>query len=321
MEKDLRLKNKRFIAWSLLPILLFLTSCSRRGSGIQKPPTDFFYGSIYKVFGIPTQNIIISLGNFLGGKNGYGFAIIIITIVVNLIILPLRLNQTRKQTMQQEQLRLIQPQINLINQKLKKTKNQEEQLRLNQLMMEVYRRNNTKMIPSIGCLTLIIQLPIFSGLFLGIEYSTVLQQSSFLGIHLGKPNFLIVILASLTYLIQGYMSLLTMSPEQKRQSKSILIISPLMILLFTFASPAGLGLYFLGTGVLNIVQQAITNYLILPQIRKEIDKRLKENPIIEVVNENNINQTDNVKSGNNTHSNDITEEELRKHNAGKQHHL
>lgn len=316
------MKNKRIITWSLLPILLFLTSCARRGASSQKPPTDFFYGTIYRVFGIPTQNIIIWLGDRLGGANGFGFAILIITIAVNLILLPLRLNQTRKQTLQQEKMRLIQPQINLINQRVKQTKDQEEQLRLNKLMMEVYRRNDTSMIPQMGCLTLIIQLPIFSGLFLGIEYSKVLQQSTFLGVNLGKPNLIIVFLSAFTYLIQGYMSLTTMSPEQRRQSRSILVISPLMIFLFTFASPAGLGLYFLGTGVLNILQQAITNYLILPQIRQQIDEGLKQHPIVEVVTEATFNEaTTTVSNPDNAadSTDNLSEAELRKRNAGKQH--
>ncbi|WP_317698123.1 membrane protein insertase YidC [Xylocopilactobacillus apis] len=317
------MKNKKIITWSLLPILLFLTSCARRASTVRKPPTDFFYGTIYKIFGIPMQNSIIWLGNFFGGHNGYGFAILIITVLVNLIILPLRLNQAKKQTLQQEQMRLLQPQINIVNKQLKKTKDQQEQIRLNQLLMDVYKKNNTKMIPSIGCLTLIIQLPFFSGLFLGIQYSETLQHSIFFGMNLGKPNLIIVLLATLTYFIQGYMSLAGMNPEQRKQSKSILVISPLMIFFFTFASPAGLGLYFLVTGLLALVQQAITTYLILPKVRRQIDEDLEENPIVEVVTEEMFkNQSSYVTEDKTTLSSEekITSDDvdLRKRNAGKQ---
>ncbi|BDR56233.1 protein translocase component YidC [Xylocopilactobacillus apis] len=269
------------------------------------------------------QNSIIWLGNFFGGHNGYGFAILIITVLVNLIILPLRLNQAKKQTLQQEQMRLLQPQINIVNKQLKKTKDQQEQIRLNQLLMDVYKKNNTKMIPSIGCLTLIIQLPFFSGLFLGIQYSETLQHSIFFGMNLGKPNLIIVLLATLTYFIQGYMSLAGMNPEQRKQSKSILVISPLMIFFFTFASPAGLGLYFLVTGLLALVQQAITTYLILPKVRRQIDEDLEENPIVEVVTEEMFkNQSSYVTEDKTTLSSEekITSDDvdLRKRNAGKQ---
>ncbi|BDR58322.1 membrane protein insertase YidC [Xylocopilactobacillus apicola] len=316
------MKNKKIIVWSLLPILLFLTSCARRASSVRKPPTDFFYGTIYKFLGIPMQNSIIWLGDTLGGKNGYGFAILIITIVINLIILPLRLNQAKKQTLQQEQMRLLQPQVNLINKRMKQTRDQAEQMRLNQLLMDVYKKNNTKMIPSMGCLVLIIQLPFFSGLFLGIQYSEVLQHSVFFGMNLGKPNLLIVILATITYFIQGYMSLAGMSPEQRKQSKSVLVISPVMIFFFTFASPAGLGLYFLITGVLAVGQQAITTYLILPKIRRQIDEDLEENPIVEVVTAETFESDEFLQPGSSDSDEkigSIDSEELKKRNAGKQH--
>lgn len=261
------------------------------------------------------EKSIIWLGNALGTKNGYGFAILIITVIINLIILPLRLNQAKKQTLQQEQMRLLQPQINLINKKMKQTKDQGEQVRLNQLLMDVYKKNNTKMIPSMGCLVLIIQLPFFSGLFLGIQYSEILQHSIFFGMNLGKPNLIIVLLATLTYFIQGYMSLTGMSPEQKKQSQSILIISPVMIFFFTFASPAGLGLYFLITGVLAVVQQAITTYLILPKVRRQIDENLAENPIVEVVTEETLENIEPKPKEPEKKDN----EDIRKLNSGKQH--
>ncbi|WP_057768207.1 membrane protein insertase YidC [Lactobacillus selangorensis] len=325
-------KTKLFLGGAMMALMLFLSGCARKATttGHLKPPTGFFYGSIYKYFGIPIQHLMNWLAGLLGGSgNAYGWAIIIITFVVRLILLPLMLNQSKKMTEQQEKMRVLQPQLNLIQEQQKKATTTEEKSQLSSLMMQVYQKNGTSMMPSLGCLTLIIQLPIFSGLYMAIEYSAKISASHFFGFNLGKSSLTITIVATLFYLAQGYLSMYHMAPEQKKQMQTTLLMSPLITFFISLFAPAGLALYFLVGGIIIVIQQAITTFIITPQIKRRIDANLKEHPVVEVVTPETFahpdvtpNSTaDNGSAGTAKESQaEISHEENRKRNAGKQQH-
>src|SRR4051812_32248399 len=84
----------------------------------------------------------------------YGLAIIILTVVIRLILLPLYVKQYRSTSRMQE----IQPQIQEIQ---KRYKNDKE--KLNQELMRIYQEN--KVNPAGGCLPLLLQMPILFSLY------------------------------------------------------------------------------------------------------------------------------------------------------------
>lgn len=98
-------------------------------------------------------SILHFIYNFVTFGN-YGFAIIIFTIVVKMLLLPLTIKQTRSTTKMQE----IQPKIQEIQRRYKNDKE-----KLNKEMMRVYQEN--KVNPAGGCLPLLIQMPIIFSLF------------------------------------------------------------------------------------------------------------------------------------------------------------
>ena len=71
------------------------------------------------------------------------------------------------------------------------------------------------------------------------RYTKGIATASFLGMNLGQPNMILVALAGLAYLAQGYISMIGIPEEQKKTMKSMLIVSPLMIVFMSFSSPAG----------------------------------------------------------------------------------
>ncbi|WP_225047623.1 membrane protein insertase YidC [Lacticaseibacillus kribbianus] len=274
--------------WALLggmsAAAVFLTACQRTTTQL-KPPTGFF-GVFYNWIGKPLQNLMELIANHLGTASGYGIAIIIITVVVRLILLPLMLRQQKNMTQSQEKMKVLKPQIDLIQAEMKRPHDQAETLRLNQMMQDVYRKNGTSMIPSMGCLTLLIQLPIFSGLYQAVAYSPEISSSKFFGIALGQSSMVITIIATLLYVAQSYIMLQTYPPEQRKQMQTTAFLSPLMTFFFCMMYNAGLGLYFLAGGIIILVQQVIVTYVITPAIRTRMDAELAENPPVIVVDEN-----------------------------------
>ncbi len=58
----------------------------------------------------------------------------------------------------------------------------------------------------------------------------------------------------------------------------MMLMNPLMIVFFSWSSPAGVTLYWVVGGVFGIIQQAITNLIIKPRIRAQIKEEFEKNP-------------------------------------------
>ncbi|WP_270330579.1 membrane protein insertase YidC [Lapidilactobacillus dextrinicus] len=310
-------KQKGIVLTSMFAgLLLLLSGCANQYQNL-KPPTGFFYGSIYKYLAIPMQKLIIGLGDALGGKDGYGWSVVIITLVVRLILLPIMLNQVKKSTRQTEKMNALRPQIDLI-QKHRAGASQEEAQRLSQLTMEVYSKNNMSMTGGMGCLPLLIQLPVFAALYQAVEYSPIIAKQTFLGFSLGKPSIVLAIIATLFYVAQSMLSLIGIPEAQRKQMMSMLIIGPGMTLFISLFAPAALALYFLAGGIMILVQQIITTFVVQPKIKAAVDRELKENPIVTVVDENSFAKAETAEEQAETTEVNQLHQDLRARNAGKQ---
>lgn len=254
---------------ALTTLLLFLSGC------VQRTKSGKPYGIVYEYLAVPGQHVMEWLANFLG--HSYGLAIIVVTVVVRMVLLPIMVRQLRNSTVQQEKIAAIKPQMDVIQKRQKAAKTQEEQAAAGQQMMQLYRANGISMTGGIGCLPLLIQMPIFAALYAAIQYSPELASSTFMGIALGKSSILLAILSFFAYLLQGYLSMIGMPETQRKQMRITMVISPVMILFFTISTSAGLGLYFFIGGVFACIQTAIIN-LYRPRIRREIEAEMKKNP-------------------------------------------
>ena len=161
-------KSKKFVTLglvSLLPLILAACAQTTKKGTTMKPPTDPFFGTFYKVIGLPLQHLMEWIASLVGTASSYGIAIIVITLLVRLIVLPLMLRQQRTMTAYQEKQKIIQPQLKIVQEATKRAKTPEQQMAMNGYMRKIYSANGTSMIPSMGCLPMLIQLPIFSGLY------------------------------------------------------------------------------------------------------------------------------------------------------------
>ncbi|MCT3573791.1 membrane protein insertase YidC [Levilactobacillus brevis] len=264
----MKISKKVTVTTALAAMALFLSGCVQTKNG--KP-----YGFVYDYLAVPGQHVMDWLAHIFGGS--YGWAIIILTVIVRMVLLPIMVRQMRSATVQQEKISMIRPQMTALQKQQKAAKTPEEQQAASQAMMALYRNNGISMTGGIGCLPLLIQMPIFAALYAAIRYSPELSNTVFLGIPLGKSSWILALLSFLSYLLQGYLSMLGMPEDQKKQMRMTLLLSPVMILFFTMSSPAGLGLYFFVGGLFACLQTLIINFY-RPRIRREIKEKMKDQP-------------------------------------------
>lgn len=138
-----------------LSMLLLLSGCVQVKDG--KP-----VGFVWDIIGRPMSLAIQYFANNMG--LGFGVAIIIVTLIVRLIILPLGLYQSWKATYQSEKMNYLKPIFEPIQERMKNAETQEEKLAAQQALMAAQKENGVNMLGGIGCLPLLIQLP-FSLLF------------------------------------------------------------------------------------------------------------------------------------------------------------
>ena len=251
-------------------MLLLLSGCVRTTKS-GRP-----YGFVYDYMAKPMQHLMEWLAGYMG--NNYGWAIIVIVVIVRTILLPVMFSQMKRSTVTQEKMAQIQPLIKELSAKQRAAKTPEEQAAVGQQMMALYRDNNISLTGGIGCLPLLIQLPVFAALYAAIRYSPDLYHATFFGIALGKPSILFAILSFIAYAVQSYLGLVGVPEEQKKQMKMAIWMSPFMTFFISLTSSAGLGLYFFIGGLFAILQTLMVNAY-RPRIRKQIAEEAKKHPV------------------------------------------
>jgi len=185
-----------------------------------------------------------------------GLAIILFTIAIRLVMFPL----SRYQMRSQKAMTAIQPQIKEIQ---RKYGNDRE--RVTQETMRIYKENGVN--PASGCLPLVIQMPIFIGL-----YSALITLSShdngdpqfreaFLWMpSLGEadPLYIMAILTGITQLVLQRMMTTPSTDPQQQMMNRMMTFMPLVFLGVTFSLPSGLVMYWVVSNTVSLVQQYFT---------------------------------------------------------------
>lgn len=239
------MKKKILLSSSLLLLLVTLTGCQS-----VENQEGFFYNTFVK----PMDWLLNTLADLFNGS--YGLAIIIITIIVRLILMPFMLRNYRTQAEMKTKMDIIKPKMDEIQARLKEAKTKEEQMKIQQEMVALYREYNLNPM-SMGCLPILIQMPVITGLYFAILYSDVVKSHEFLWFSLGSSDIIMTLIAGLVYLIQAQVSLWTVPEAQKAQMKLMVYISPIMIVFISFSAMAALPLYWSVSGLILIFQTYI----------------------------------------------------------------
>jgi YidC/Oxa1 family membrane protein insertase len=194
-------------------------------------------------------------------SSNYGIDIILLTVLIKLLFVPL----TQRSFKSMRAMQKLQPQMTKIRERFKDNSEQ-----MNKEIMELYRRH--KVNPLGGCLPMILQIPVFIGLYQALLNAVELRHAPFmlwindlsapdrLGAlqlpfvqHPGIP--VLTLLMGVSMFLQQWMSPSAGDPAQQR----VMMIMPLMFTFMFVNFPAGLALYWLVNNLLTIAQQYYIN--------------------------------------------------------------
>lgn len=286
-------RAKKFIlTGGLLSVVLFLSGCARFDA--DGNPQGAFSEMVQQFLVVPLDGILSAMADFIGN---YGIAIIIFTILFRLILLPFTLKQQKGSVEQQVKMAAVQPVAQEIQAEIKATDDPAEQQALNMELMEVYRTNNISLTGQLtGCLPLLLQMPIFIAMLQVLRHSEQISQASLFGMNLGERSILLALLTALVYFIQSRMMVQAMPEEQQKTAGTTMYITPVMMGMIGFSSPAGVSLYWAISGVFSLGQQFFNNYYYKPKIEAEVKEKLgdvevierKKKPLKDVTPKNNV---------------------------------
>ena len=264
---------KRFALSAMgVAMLLVLTGCVQIDKATGKP-----IGPVWDFLGAPMGEAIKYFATDKG--LGFGVAIIIVTIIVRLIILPLGIYQSWKATLHSEKMNALKHVLEPHQTRLKEATTQEEKLEAQQALFAAQKEHGISMFGGVGCFPILIQMPFFSAIYFAAQHTEGVAQASYLGIPLGSPSMILVAFAGILYYLQSLLSLHGVEDEtQREQIKKMLYMSPLMIVVFSVFSPASVTLYWVVGGFMMILQQFIINYIVRPKLRKKVREEFAKNP-------------------------------------------
>ncbi|HWR02453.1 MAG TPA: membrane protein insertase YidC [Humidesulfovibrio sp.] len=196
--------------------------------------------------------LLFMLNWFYGFVHNYGVAVILLTVLIKLIFWPL----SHKSYKSMEQMKKIQPMIQKLREKYADDKE-----RMNQEIMALYK--TYKVNPAGGCLPMVVQIPVFFGLYKALLGSIELRHAAFIphvpftdlvwlaDLSAKDPYYVTPLIMGATMFIQQKMTPTGGDPMQAK----IMLLMPVVFTFLFLSFPAGLVVYWLVNNVLSIAQQ------------------------------------------------------------------
>lgn len=208
--------------------------------------------------------LFVGLEFFHGLVGNWGWAIILLTILVKLILWPLSSKSYRSMA----KMRVIAPEMQRMKEEFG-----EDRMRFSQEMMALYKREQVN--PLAGCLPLLLQMPIFLALYWVLMESVELRHAPWLlwiqDLSAMDPWFILPLIMGATMYIQ---QMLNPQPTDPMQAK-VFRIMPVIFTVFLLFFPAGLVLYWIVNNLITILQQGLIN----KSVEKDRAKRDEASPV------------------------------------------
>ncbi|HTQ78583.1 MAG TPA: membrane protein insertase YidC [Thermoanaerobaculia bacterium] len=217
----------------------------------------------FGTFGIIARPLLAGLHwIYTNVVRNYGWAIVIMTVLIKIALLPL----THKTYVSMRRMQELNPKMQAIRDRYRgkmKDKqgrpNLEAQRKMNEEIMGLYRAEGVN--PAGGCVPTLIQLPILFAFYRMLTAAVELRNAPWaLWIHdlsTPDPYYVLPIVMSLTQFLQQRMTPMAADPAQRR----MFMLMPFVMLFLFLPSPSGLVLYWLTNNILTILQQGVYNHL------------------------------------------------------------
>lgn len=248
------LKRRILLLFSMIGVIVLLAGCTEINQPITAESEGFW--NTYIVY--PLSQLITYVANLT--NENFGLAIIIVTILIRLLILPLMIKQTKSSKAMQA----LQPEMQKLREKYS-SKDQKTQQKLQQETMALMQKHGVN--PLAGCFPILIQMPILIGFYHAIMRTREIAEHSFLWFDLGErdPYFILPILAGVFTFIQQKL-MMAGTAQQNPQMAMMLWLMPIMIVVFAISFPAALSLYWV---VGNLFMIAQTFFIKGPDLKAE----------------------------------------------------
>jgi YidC/Oxa1 family membrane protein insertase len=207
----------------------------------------------------------------------FGWSIILLTIVINLVLFPLSLKQQASMLKMQK----IQPHMRRLQDQYKKLKpNDPRRAQVQSEMMGLYKEHGVN--PMGGCLPLLLQMPFLFAFYSALAYSIELRRAPWiLWVHdLSRPDYVfgwlpvLAVLMAVAMFVQQKMTPTTnVDPAQAK----MMAIMPLMFVFMFWSQSSGLVLYWLTGSVIGIARQVFINKYWSPKAEAKLSPRSKAN--------------------------------------------
>jgi YidC/Oxa1 family membrane protein insertase len=260
---------------------------------ITPPPQKFFFGpkdfdvlasidrdlvraidyGMFSILVVPLLRSLKWVNSFVGN---FGWSIVILTIIINAIMFPLR----HKSVVSMRKMQEIQPEVKAIQDRYSKLKATDPgKAKMNQEMMALYKEKGVN--PASGCVPMLLTMPVLFAFWSLLTYSIELRGAPFFGwIHdlsLHDPFYIFPVLMGASQLWQQKMTPTPAGTDPTQQK--MMLMMPVMFTFFFLWAPAGLALYYFVSNIWGIGQQYLTNYMIGPPnvrtIRPAAERRMK----------------------------------------------
>ena len=256
MKDILTKKNVKrlLVLLTVVALAVVLTGCASTGTLKPVSHTSGSWWDRWVIYYMST--FLLWLSKLIG--NNYGWAIIVFTIIVRLILYPLSAIQIKSTTKMQK----IQPEMDALRKKYPGS-DTESRTVLSQETNKLYKEAGIN--PYAGCLPLIIQMPVMLALYGAIAQTPQLMTGHFMWMDLGKPDpyYIMPILSMVLTFASTYISQLSMPKESQTLSSKIMTYGMSIMV-------GVMGIYF---------QSAIVVYWVISNLFQVVQTFILQNPI------------------------------------------
>ena len=192
-----------------------------------------------------------------GFIGNWGWAIVVLTLLINIALFPLR----HKSVVSMRKMQEIQPQMKAIQERYAKYKvTDPEKQKMNAEVMELYKAKGVN--PASGCVPMLLTFPFLFAFYAMLSQAIEIRGANFIAwmtnLSAPDPYYVLPVLMGATQFWQTKMTPSTADPAQQK----IMMFMPLMFAAMSFSFPSGLVLYWLVSTLFTIGQQYFTNYLV-----------------------------------------------------------
>ncbi|WP_188455400.1 YidC family membrane integrase SpoIIIJ [Virgibacillus oceani] len=237
------MRKKILLLATLVGLLALLSGCTDINTPIDEN-TEGFWAEYF----VYPMSMLITYFAELFGEN-YGLAIVIVTVIIRLVLLPLNVKQLKSSKAMQD----IQPELKEIQKKYS-SKDANTQQKLQQETMALFQKHGVN--PLAGCLPIFIQMPVLIAIYHAIMRTEAIKAHEFLWFQLGQPDpfYILPLIAGGATFLQQKLMMAGSPAGQNPQMMVMLYVMPIMITVFAIFFPSALALYWVVGNVFMVAQ-------------------------------------------------------------------